>query len=168
MPLTLEEVSRILSIIDGSSCEELVVETDDIKLVIRRRKSGTAESPAHPPAVAAASAPASPQPSPSPAPAPHVSAEGATAPARAADAGTGTIEIIAPMVGTFYTAPAPDKPPFVEVGSTVAAGDPLCLIEVMKLFTTIFAEQPGRIVEIVAENGQLVEHGQLLFLLEPA
>ncbi len=166
MPLTLDEVSRILAIIDNSSCEELVVETDDIKLVIRKRNSGTAMPDPRSPAVAATSAPASPQLGP--APALRGSAAGATSPPRGAGAGTGTIEIVAPMVGTFYITPAPDKPPFVEVGSTVAPGDPLCLIEVMKLFITVYAEQPGRIVEIVPENGQLVEHGQLLFLLEPA
>jgi acetyl-CoA carboxylase biotin carboxyl carrier protein len=77
------------------------------------------------------------------------------------------IEVVAPMVGTFYRAPAPDAPPFVETGSIVRKGEPLCLIEVMKLFTTITSEFEGRIVQIGAENGELVEYGRTLFLIEP-
>ena len=72
------------------------------------------------------------------------------------------------MLGTFYRAPAPEAPPFVEIGAVVRKGQPLCLIEVMKLFTTIHAERDGRVVHIGAENGELVEHGRSLFVLEPA
>ena len=78
------------------------------------------------------------------------------------------IEVVAPMVGTFYRAPSPDAPPFVEIGSAVVKGQPLCLIEVMKLFTTIAAEHDGRIVQIGAENAELVEYGRTLFVIEPA
>ena len=73
-----------------------------------------------------------------------------------------------PMVGTFYRAPSPEAPPFVEVGSEVRAGDPLCLIEVMKLFTTIYAEQGGRVVRIGAGDGELVEYGRVLIVIEPS
>ena len=72
------------------------------------------------------------------------------------------------MVGTFYRAPTPEAPPFVEVGGVVSAGQPLCLIEVMKLFTTINSEVAGRIVQIGAENGELVEYGRTLFVIEQA
>ena len=72
------------------------------------------------------------------------------------------------MVGTFYRAPAPDAPPFVEIGSAVRKGQPLCLIEVMKLFTTIASEHDGRVVAIGAENTELVEYGRTLFVIEPA
>jgi biotin carboxyl carrier protein len=72
------------------------------------------------------------------------------------------------MVGTFYRAPSPDAPPFVEVGSIVSKGQPLCLIEVMKLFTTIYAERDGRVAYIGAENGAFVEFGQALFVFDPA
>ena len=74
---------------------------------------------------------------------------------------------MAPMVGTFYRAPSPDAPPFVEVGSVVRQGQPLCLIEVMKLFTTINSDVAGRVVQIGAENGELVEYGRTLFVIEP-
>ena len=72
------------------------------------------------------------------------------------------------MVGTFYRAPSPDAPPFVEIGSLVRKGQPICLIEVMKLFTTINTEHDGRVVEIGVESGELVEFGQTLFVIEPA
>jgi acetyl-CoA carboxylase biotin carboxyl carrier protein len=72
------------------------------------------------------------------------------------------------MVGTFYRAPSPQDPPFVEVGDRVEAGDPVCMIEVMKLFTTIEAQQAGRIVEIAVENATAVEYDQALFVIEPA
>jgi acetyl-CoA carboxylase biotin carboxyl carrier protein len=83
------------------------------------------------------------------------------------EAGAGQIEVTAPMVGTFYRAPNPESPPFVEIGSVVRKGQPLCLIEVMKLFTTINSEVDGRIVQIGAENAELVEYGQTLFAIEP-
>ncbi|MDH7576220.1 MAG: acetyl-CoA carboxylase biotin carboxyl carrier protein [Bacillota bacterium] len=77
------------------------------------------------------------------------------------------VEIVAPVVGTFYRAPAPDAPPFVEVGSKVSKGDTLCIIEAMKLMNEIEAECGGEVVEILVENAQPVEFGQVLFLIAP-
>lgn len=76
-------------------------------------------------------------------------------------------EIKTPMVGTFYEAPSPDSPPYVEVGSEVSAGQVLCIIEAMKLMNEIKSEVKGRIVEKLVENAQPVEYGQVLFLVEP-
>jgi acetyl-CoA carboxylase biotin carboxyl carrier protein len=78
----------------------------------------------------------------------------------------GLIAIKAPMLGTFYTAPKPGAPPFVEVGRQVSADDSVCIIEVMKLFNTVKANVQGRIAKICAENGQMVEYRQTLFLVE--
>jgi oxaloacetate decarboxylase (Na+ extruding) subunit alpha len=75
--------------------------------------------------------------------------------------------IISPMVGTFYRAPTPDASAFVEIGSVVEKGDTLCIIEAMKMMNEIEAEFRGRVVEVVAENGQTVEYGESLFLIEP-
>ncbi len=72
-------------------------------------------------------------------------------------------DIKSPMVGIFYTAPSPDAEPFVKVGSKVKKGDTLCIIEAMKLMNDVVAEEDGEIVEICAENGALVEFGQILF-----
>ena len=80
----------------------------------------------------------------------------------------GNAAVRSPMVGVFYRAPSPKDPPFVEAGSKVKRGDPLCLIEVMKLFTTIAADRDGRIAQILPVNGDLVEFDQVLFVVEPA
>ncbi|MGD9828663.1 MAG: acetyl-CoA carboxylase biotin carboxyl carrier protein, partial [Hyphomicrobiaceae bacterium] len=107
-------------------------------------------------AQAAPAAPAAPAQQPAAGPAPA-----ATAPV--AD---GT-QVRAPMVGSFYRRPSPQEKPFVEVGSKVKKGDPLCLIEVMKLYTTIEAPVSGTVVAITAEDGKLVEFDQLLFVVKP-
>ncbi|HEJ83039.1 MAG TPA: acetyl-CoA carboxylase biotin carboxyl carrier protein [Desulfobacteraceae bacterium] len=78
----------------------------------------------------------------------------------------GCIPIRSPMLGTFYRAPKPGAPPFVEVGRWVSADDSVCIIEVMKLFNTVKANVRGRIAKICAENGQMVEYQQTLFLVE--
>jgi biotin carboxyl carrier protein len=76
------------------------------------------------------------------------------------------IPVVAPLVGTFYLAPAPDAPPYVEVGATVQVGQPVCIVEALKLKNEIEAEVAGKIVEILVENGQVVVYGQTLFLIE--
>jgi acetyl-CoA carboxylase biotin carboxyl carrier protein len=78
----------------------------------------------------------------------------------------GFIPIKAPMLGTFYRAPKPEAPPFVEVGQLVTEEDVVCIIEVMKLFNMVRAGVKGRVAKICAENAQLVEYKQVLFLLE--
>jgi len=152
-----DEIAEILKIIDASSCDELVIETGDMKLLVRRNSVGAALTPTHDETAAPAAA------TPSMAAPPR-----ASAPAKALQKAPHQIEIVAPMIGTFYRAPSPDAPPFVEIGSVVRGGQPLCLIEVMKLFTTIASEHDGRIVQIGAENAELVEFGRTLFVIEPA
>ncbi len=78
------------------------------------------------------------------------------------------LEVTSPMVGTFYRAPAPGAPPFVEVGSRVAPGTVLCIIEAMKLMNELEAEVSGTVAEILVENGQPVEYGQVLFRIDPS
>ena len=80
----------------------------------------------------------------------------------------GQVAVRSPMVGTFYRRPAPDEPPYVEVGSEVEADAPLCLVEVMKLYTTIYAKTRGRIARICAQEAELVEYDQILFVVDPA
>src|SRR5215468_10491117 len=75
--------------------------------------------------------------------------------------------VASPFVGTFYRTPAPDQPAFVEVGSVVRKGQVICIIEAMKLMNEIEADEPGKITEILVENGQPVEFGQPLFRVEP-
>ena len=159
MSLTYDEIAEIIKLIDSSSCDELVVETGDIKLVVRRNGASAGAAAEY---VERGSAPVTVSPA-----APR-KARAAAPKVAAADAAAGQIEVAAPMVGTFYRAPSPDARAFVDVGDVVGVGDPLCLIEVMKLFTTINAEVAGRIVQIGAENGELVEYGRTLFVIEPS
>jgi len=154
--LTYDEIAEIIKLIDSSSCDELVVETGDIKLVVRRNGASAGAAAEY---VERGSAPVTVSPT-----APRKAR--AAAPKVAAAAAAGQIEVAAPMVGTFYRAPNPEARAFVDVGDVVGVGDALCLIEVMKLFTTINAEVAGRIVQIGAENGELVEYGRTLFVIE--
>lgn len=157
MSLRFDEIAEILKIIDSSSCDEFIVETGDVKLVVRRNgATGRAELQSErPPPVAQAI----PTAAPAAARSPHAATPVAVAP--------GQIEVTAPMVGSFFRAPSPDAAPFVEIGNLIAKGEPICLIEVMKLFTTINSDVAGRVVHIGAENGELVEYGQMLFVVEP-
>lgn len=76
--------------------------------------------------------------------------------------------ITSPMVGTFYSAPNPDAPPFITKGGLVERGDVVCIVEAMKMMNEIEADLRGRVQRVLVENGQPVEYGQALFLLEPA
>jgi acetyl-CoA carboxylase biotin carboxyl carrier protein len=158
MSLSYDDVQNILKIIDGSALEEVHLELGDFKLIVRRHAApGTApvvESAARVPAGAATTAAVS-----EPAPA---------EPTRAAPAPrTRGVEVKAPMVGTFYRAPAPGAPPFVEVGSVVNEDDTVCILEVMKLMNSIKAGCRGRVAEICVENATLVEFGATLMVIEP-
>ena len=93
--------------------------------------------------------------------------EAAAAPAPAPEAQPTGTEIKSPMVGTFYRAPAPEAPPFVETGQQVEVGQVLCIIEAMKLMNEFKSEVKGRIVKILPDNAQPVEFGQPLFVVEP-
>jgi acetyl-CoA carboxylase biotin carboxyl carrier protein len=161
--LSFDEVAEILKIIDASNCDEVIIETGELKLVVRRNGAAATAAPAVPPQREPTAISAAPNA------APLSRSRQALAPAAGKPAAaSGQIEITAPMVGTFYRSSSPGEPPFVELGAVVRKGDPLCLIEVMKLFTTIYAEADGTVAYIGAENGTLVEFGQTLFVLDPA
>jgi acetyl-CoA carboxylase biotin carboxyl carrier protein len=92
-----------------------------------------------------------------------------SAPPPAAPAVRGDLQaIIAPMVGTFYRSPAPGEPAFVELGSRISAGQPVCILEAMKLMNELETEISGEVVEILVENGTPVEFGQVLMRIKPA
>ncbi len=158
MALSFKEVAEILKLIDASECDELILELEGTRLVVRR--NGGAATPA------LRSEPRA-QGTPQPAPAGRSDAPGSAPPHSEAPSPAGLTEVRAPMVGTFYRRPSPDEAPFVEVGAHVKAGDPVCLIEVMKLYTTIEAPAAGTVEAIQAEDAALVEFDQLLFLIRP-
>ncbi|MBV9803972.1 MAG: acetyl-CoA carboxylase biotin carboxyl carrier protein [Solirubrobacterales bacterium] len=151
MPLSDEDVREILRIIDESDLAELQIETDGFSLhVVRGGGTG------------AGSGDAQPKASPEPAPADPPSA----VPEPAAS-GDGHTTIPAPMLGTFYRAEAPGKPPFVDVGDRVEPDTIVCIIEVMKMMNSVPAGVAGTVAEVIAENAKLVEYGQPLFRIEP-
>ena len=167
MTLTYAEIAEIIKLIDASSCEEITLDVDGIKLSMRRGggpaagggdgADGTGD---------AGEVGAAPWTEPGP-PAATPAADGDPPATGAPAPADGLSEIRSPMVGTFYRAPSPTAPPFVEVGDEVREDDPLCLIEVMKLYTTISATGPGRVAEIRAENGAMVGTDEILFLIAP-
>jgi acetyl-CoA carboxylase biotin carboxyl carrier protein len=98
----------------------------------------------------------------------QASAGSNTAPTQIPVVSAGSIEIKSPMVGTFYGAAAPGAKPYVDVGENIKPGDVVCIIEAMKLMNEIKAETGGKIIKILAENGQPIEFGQPLFVLATA
>ena len=172
MSLTHSDIAEIIKLVDQSTLDEFVVEVGDLKVEIRRKgampsaPAGVAAPAPSTPPPAAASPPEPPPPAP-PAPA---SAQPKSPPAPPGEPilGDGQVAVRSPMVGTFYRRPSPDEPAYVEVGSEVEADAPLGLVEVMKLYTTIYAKTAGRIARICASDADLVEYDQLLFVIDPA
>ncbi len=160
MPLSFKDVAEILKIVDASDCEEVILEVEGTRLVVRKGQNNGAASTSSVGASTTA-APASAEQ-----PVPAQSTEG-TSDAATVNIDDGLVAVRSPMVGTTYRRPAPDEPPFVEVGTRVEKGTPLCLIEVMKLYTTIEAPSAGVIVAIYADDATLVEFDQILFSISP-
>ena len=153
MTITYDDVQNILKVIDSSALEEIHLELGDFKLVVRRHGAPGTAAPVSKSAAAA--------------PAGAVSAVATRPAALRPTPRTKGVEVQAPMVGTFYRAPAPGAPPFVEVGSVVKEDDTVCILEVMKLMNSIKAGVRGRVVEVCVENATLVEFGATLVVIEP-
>ncbi len=161
--IDLEFIERLIRAFDESGVDSLEIERGGTRVRLAKTPPVAAA-----PAVQAAPAlaPAAPQPqAPAPAPASGgAESEPAGAPAKDED----LIEVTSPMVGTFYRAPAPDAPAYVDEGSKIALGDTLCIIEAMKLMNELESEVKGTVVEICVENAQPVEFGQVLFRVRPS
>ena len=166
MSLTHSDIAEIIKLVDQSTLDEFVVEVGDLKVEIRR-KGAMPSAPAGTATPAPSTPPSEPPPRASPAPA-STPPGSPPAPPGEPVLGDGQVAVRSPMVGTFYRRPSPDEPAYVEVGGEVEADAPLCLVEVMKLYTTIYAKTPGRIARICANDADLVEYDQLLFIIDPA
>lgn len=180
--MDLAQIKELLKIVAESGVAEVEIEEDEFKLVVRKNSpSVTLQPPAfaqygmpYPaPGFAAPPAPAGAQPAPAPStnqsqPAPAPAHHSETAPTEAHEEKTAENEIVvkAPIVGTFYRAPAPDEDSFVAVGDDVSPGDVLCIIEAMKLMNEIECEVRGTVKKILVEDAQPVEYDQPLFLIE--
>jgi acetyl-CoA carboxylase biotin carboxyl carrier protein len=155
----VDKLKAILTALDGTEVTRLTwvsgQETLDLRL-------------GHPPP---RSAPMAAPPAPAPVtqshPAPASAAPAAAPVSKPADEKK-TFTVNSPFVGTFYRSASPDSPVFVDVGQVVKKGQVLCIVEAMKLMNEIEAEQPGRLIEVLVQNGSPVEYGEPLFRLEPA
>jgi acetyl-CoA carboxylase biotin carboxyl carrier protein len=163
VPLNLQELRELIADLNQSDISEFSLKADDFELTVRRGTtvntvqvvSATAEMIAAP---AIAPTPVSPAALESPVP---------TATPTLPLIDSTLVDVISPMVGTFYRAPGPDEAPFVEVKDRIRVGQTVCIIEAMKLMNEIEAETAGEVVEILIQNGQAVEYGQVLMRVKP-
>ncbi len=162
--MDIKEIQNLIKFVAKSGATEVKLEMDDVKITIRTGPIGggsettfvqqipVAQSPVAAPATQVEAAPVKAEP---------VKTE-------ATEENTNYITIKSPIIGTFYRKPSPDKPSFVEVGSTIGKGDVLCVIEAMKLFNDIESEVSGKIVKILVDDSSPVEFDQPLFLVDPS
>ncbi|MEL7035194.1 MAG: acetyl-CoA carboxylase biotin carboxyl carrier protein [Cyanobacteria bacterium J06592_8] len=176
MQLDLNQLRELLADIDKTNISELTLKSDDFELTVRKElplsdralspmssvltggvpRSELVSSPVVVPSGSDLSEKATSSSTPT---TPSVSAPPASDPK--------WVEVNSPMVGTFYSSPAPDEPPFVETNDRVTVGQVVCIIEAMKLMNEIESEVSGQIVEILVENGAPVEYGQALMRINP-
>lgn len=150
-PIDARLVRTLADILTETGLSEIEVERDGLKIRVARALTAAAPAVAHTAYV--------------PAPAPAAPAESPSAPASAERAVSGDA-VKSPMVGTVYMQPQPDAPPFIKVGDTVQAGQTMLIIEAMKTMNPIPAPRSGRVVEILVEDGQPVEFGEPLIVIE--
>lgn len=159
MQLNNDQLRQLLTLLGESDIQEFRLEGDDFRLEVRRNLPSAAP--------VTLQAPAAAQPAAVPPPAAAAPAAPSVPPPVAAAARSDLLAITAPMVGTFYCSPAPGEPPFVEIGKRISAGQPVCILEAMKLMNELEAEVSGEVVEILVENGTPVEFGQVLMRIKP-
>lgn len=143
--MNIDEIRELILLLDQTSISELEVQKDDYRLALRKNRAGGNV------------------------PGDTVPAAGSSVPkqeAASSAAADKLVEVTAPMVGTFYAAPSPDAPPYVQVGDKVQAGQTLCIVEAMKLMNEIKAETDGVVTKILVDNAQPVEYGQVMMLIE--
>ena len=159
MALSARDVIEILRTLDRLGYRRFRYEHDGVRLEVDATTDGEGGATA---SIAGGAATAAPAAVKEPVPAAVAAETPPAAPPR-----EGLVGVECPMTGTFYRAPAPDAPPFVEVGGRVGAGDTVCLVDVMKLFTSVSAGVAGTVVEICTENEARVEAGQPLMWIDP-
>ncbi|SUK13821.1 acetyl-CoA carboxylase, biotin carboxyl carrier protein [Staphylococcus agnetis] len=148
--MNFKEIKELIEILDGSNLTEINIEDKGTIVNLKKEKEVVTQQVAHV--------------SQTPVAAPAQEASAPSAPANNEAPQTDNLQTItAPMVGTFYKSPSPEENPYVQVGDQVSANTTVCILEAMKLFNEIQAEVTGEIVEILVEDGQMVEYGQALF-----
>jgi len=156
--MDIRKVKKLIELLEESGVSEIEIKEGEESVRISRHPTGVLHAFSAPPAYAA--------PAPAAAAGAPAGAPGAPPAAPAAAAHSPDSIITAPMVGTFYSAPAPGAKAFVEIGSEVKPGDVLCIIEAMKMMNQIESDKGGRVVSVLVKNGDPVEFGQTLFIIE--
>ena len=153
--MDIRKVKKLIELLDESGIAEIEITEGEESVRISRYAPGGAPAPqvVAAPAIAAVAAP-------------EPAAAAAAAPAPAAEPEEEGFRVTTPMVGTYYSAPSPGSPDFVQIGDRVNAGDTLCIVEAMKMMNQIEAEVAGTIKSIRAQNGDPVEYGQILFVID--
>ncbi len=155
--MDLKQIHELIKIINKSNIGEISIEDKDGKVTIKQKEEAVVTVAAPQPQVYTTAAPAPAPAAAAPAPAPA-----------AAPKADNLVTIKSPMIGTFYRRASPDKPILAEVGTDIAPGKVVCIIEAMKLFNEIEAEIKGTIVKVLVDDASPVEYDQPLFLVEPA
>jgi len=160
--MDIRKVKKLIELLEESGVSEIEIKEGEESVRISRHPTGVVHAYA----------------APAPYPAPPATSGGAAAGASPGGAGGGGSAasaapvhspdsvVTAPMVGTYYAAPAPGAKPFVEIGAEVKPGDVLCIIEAMKMMNQIESDKAGRVVSVLVKNGDPVEFGQTLFIIE--
>ena len=158
--MDLRKLKTLIDLVSESNISELeITEADGKVRIVKADPAG-----GHPPPVVYAPAPAlHAAPMAAPAPAAAAAAEAASPPAAATESGH---VVKSPMVGTFYRASSPGAKPMVDIGAAIKEGEPICIIEAMKIMNEIEADKSGTVTRVLVENGQAVEFGQPLFVIE--
>ncbi len=160
MNLDHEELHRLLATLADSDIQEFRLEGEDFCLEVKRNLGTSSDLIASPKVITS-------EETDPPLPQKKVEAAAPSTPPPAVPGSrSDLVEVTAPMVGTFYRAPGPDEPPFVEMGSRISAGQTVCILEAMKLMNELESEVSGEVVEILVENGTPVEFGQVLMRLK--
>jgi len=150
--MNIKEIKEMVDLMNKNNLNELEVEKEGMKVRLKKTAGGAVHQMLDEKLAAQAARQALPA----------EAAKAAEVKARK------TVEIKAPMVGTFYGSPSPEAPPFVDTGSNVEKGQVVCIIEAMKLMNEIKSDVKGKVVDILVENANPIEFGQTLFLIEPA
>ena len=156
--MDLRKLKTLIDLVSDSNVSELEITEAEGKVRIVKGGGAVVQGYAHAPAPVYAA--------PAPAAAPAMAPAAAAAPAPAETAAPAGHTVKSPMVGTFYRSSAPGAKPFVEIGDSIKEGDTICIIEAMKILNEIEADKSGTVTKILSDNGQAVEYGQPLFIIE--
>jgi len=161
--MDIKEIQNLIKFVAKSGASEVKLEMEDVKITIRTGSAKTETT-----IVQAAPMASMPQAAPAPIAVQPIVEKTPESVKPAESDDSKYITVKSPIIGTFYRKPAPDKPNFVEIGSSIKAGDTVCVIEAMKLFNEIESEVSGKIVKVLVDDSSPVEFDQPLFLVDPS